>query len=114
MLDYNKYIFFSFLLKIQLGEELLAAGDLEAGVEHLGQAVAVCGQTQQLLSVRVYYKLVNYLKVTVNVTVVDLITAGKVIRIYSLHMTVDHCNEINYFHFSIVAILCFLKKKLFS
>lgn len=37
--------------QIQLGEELLAAGDLEAGVEHLGQAVAVCGQTQQLLSV---------------------------------------------------------------
>ncbi|KAI8433528.1 hypothetical protein MSG28_015557 [Choristoneura fumiferana] len=26
-------------------------GDLEAGVEHLGQAVAVCGQTQQLLGV---------------------------------------------------------------
>lgn len=40
-----------FLQQIQLGEELLAAGDLEAGVEHLGQAVAVCGQTQQLLSV---------------------------------------------------------------
>lgn len=40
-----------FLQQIQLGEELLSAGDLEAGVEHLGQAVAVCGQTQQLLSV---------------------------------------------------------------
>ncbi|CAK1549190.1 unnamed protein product [Leptosia nina] len=40
-----------FLQQIQLGEELLAAGNLEAGVEHLGQAVAVCGQTQQLLSV---------------------------------------------------------------
>ncbi|XP_004923115.1 mitochondrial import receptor subunit TOM20 homolog [Bombyx mandarina] len=40
-----------FLQQIQLGEELLAAGDLEAGVEHLGQAVAVCGQTEQLLSV---------------------------------------------------------------
>ncbi|XP_026483999.1 mitochondrial import receptor subunit TOM20 homolog [Vanessa tameamea] len=40
-----------FLQQIQLGEELLAAGDLEAGVEHLGQAVAVCGQTQQLLGV---------------------------------------------------------------
>ncbi|PZC82894.1 hypothetical protein B5X24_HaOG209337 [Helicoverpa armigera] len=37
-------------LMIQLGEELLAAGDFEAGVEHLGQAVAVCGQTQELLS----------------------------------------------------------------
>lgn len=40
-------------IQIQLGEELLAAGDLEAGVEHLGQAVAVCGQTQQLLSVSI-------------------------------------------------------------
>lgn len=40
-----------FLQQIQLGEELLSAGDLEAGVEHLGQAVTVCGQTQQLLSV---------------------------------------------------------------
>ncbi|CAG9572945.1 unnamed protein product [Danaus chrysippus] len=40
-----------FLREIQLGEELVAAGELEAGVEHLGQAVAVCGQTQQLLSV---------------------------------------------------------------
>ncbi|KAL4707095.1 hypothetical protein ACJJTC_011421 [Scirpophaga incertulas] len=40
-----------FLQQIQLGEELLAAGNLEAGVEHLGQAVTVCGQTQQLLSV---------------------------------------------------------------
>ncbi|CAB3232552.1 unnamed protein product [Arctia plantaginis] len=40
-----------FLQQIQLGEELLAAGDLEAGVEHLCQAVAVCGQTQQLLSI---------------------------------------------------------------
>ncbi|KAJ8706083.1 hypothetical protein PYW07_010860 [Mythimna separata] len=40
-----------FLQQIQLGEELLAAGDMEAGVEHLGQAVAVCGQPQHLLSV---------------------------------------------------------------
>lgn len=40
-----------FIQQIQLSEELLAAGDLEAGVEHMGQAVAVCGQTQQLLSV---------------------------------------------------------------
>lgn len=45
-----------FLLQIQLGEELLAAGELEAGVEHLGQAVAVCGQTQQLLSVSIFVK----------------------------------------------------------
>lgn len=40
-----------FLQQVQLGEELLAAGDLEAGVEHLGQAVTVCGQSQQLLNV---------------------------------------------------------------
>jgi import receptor subunit TOM20 len=34
-----------------LGEELLARGDLEGGVEHLGNAVAVCGQPNQLLQV---------------------------------------------------------------
>lgn len=40
-----------FLNQVQLGEELLAAGDLENGVEHLGNAVAVCGQPNQLLQV---------------------------------------------------------------
>lgn len=40
-----------FLQEIQLGELLLANGDLEEGVEHLGNAVSVCGQPQQLLSV---------------------------------------------------------------
>jgi len=40
-----------FLQEVQLGEELLAAGDLENGVEHLGNAVAVCGQPNQLLQV---------------------------------------------------------------
>ena len=38
-------------LKVQLGEELLGQGDEEGGVEHLGNAVAVCGQPQQLLQV---------------------------------------------------------------
>ncbi|XP_026743504.1 mitochondrial import receptor subunit TOM20 homolog [Trichoplusia ni] len=50
MSDYQAMQSF-FIQQIQLGEELLAAGDLEAGVEHLGQAVAVCGQTQNLLGV---------------------------------------------------------------
>lgn len=50
ILSFTRTIFYLHF-QIQLGEELLAAGDLEAGVEHLGQAVAVCGQTQQLLSV---------------------------------------------------------------
>lgn len=36
---------------MQLGEELLAQGDIEEGVEHLSNAVAVCGQPQQLLQV---------------------------------------------------------------
>lgn len=36
---------------MQLGEELLGQGDEEGGVEHLGNAVAVCGQPQQLLQV---------------------------------------------------------------
>lgn len=40
-----------FLQEIQLGEELLAAGDLENGVDHLGNAVAVCGQPNDLLQV---------------------------------------------------------------
>jgi len=40
-----------FLREVQLGEELLAMGDIELGVEHLSNAVAVCGQPQQLLQV---------------------------------------------------------------
>lgn len=40
-----------FIHEVQMGEELLAQGDVENGVEHLGSAVAVCGQPQQLLQV---------------------------------------------------------------
>jgi len=40
-----------FIREVQLGEELLAAGDIENGIEHLSNAVAVCGQPQQLLQV---------------------------------------------------------------
>ncbi|XP_054456202.1 translocase of outer mitochondrial membrane 20 [Anoplopoma fimbria] len=40
-----------FLEEIQLGEELLSQGDFENGVEHLTNAIAVCGQPQQLLQV---------------------------------------------------------------
>jgi len=40
-----------FLQEVQLGEELLAAGDISNGVEHLALAVAVCGQPHSLLSV---------------------------------------------------------------
>ncbi|XP_012277595.1 mitochondrial import receptor subunit TOM20 homolog B [Orussus abietinus] len=40
-----------FLQEVQLGEEMLSCGDLEGGVEHLSNAVAVCGQPQQLLQV---------------------------------------------------------------
>lgn len=36
---------------MQLGEELLGQGDIEGGVEHLGNAVAVCGRPNQLLKV---------------------------------------------------------------
>jgi import receptor subunit TOM20 len=39
------------LFQVQLGEELLAQGDLVNGVEHLSLAVAVCGQPHALLSV---------------------------------------------------------------
>lgn len=40
-----------FLEEIQKGEELLGEGKFEEGVEHLTNAVAVCGQPQQLLQV---------------------------------------------------------------
>ena len=40
-----------FLQEVQLGEELLATGDIQNGVEHLSLAVAVCGQPHSLLSV---------------------------------------------------------------
>ena len=40
-----------FLQEVQLGEQLLAQGDLEQGVEHLSLAVAVCGQPHSLLGV---------------------------------------------------------------
>ncbi|KAL8622826.1 hypothetical protein ACOMHN_026947 [Nucella lapillus] len=40
-----------FLENVSQGEELLARGDIEGGVEHLSTAVAVCGQPQQLLQV---------------------------------------------------------------
>ncbi|XP_052051475.1 mitochondrial import receptor subunit TOM20 homolog [Apodemus sylvaticus] len=38
-----------FLEEIQLGEELLAQGDYEKGVDHLTNAITVCGQPQQPL-----------------------------------------------------------------
>ncbi|KAF3708411.1 Mitochondrial import receptor subunit TOM20 -like protein [Channa argus] len=40
-----------FLEEIQLGEELLSQGEVEKGVDHLTNAIAVCGQPQQLLQV---------------------------------------------------------------
>jgi len=40
-----------FLQEVQLGEQLLAQGDIEQGVEHLSLAVAVCGQPHALLGV---------------------------------------------------------------
>ncbi|XP_044736139.1 mitochondrial import receptor subunit TOM20 homolog [Chrysoperla carnea] len=40
-----------FLQEVQLGEEMLATGELEQGVEHLANAVAYCGQPHQLLQV---------------------------------------------------------------
>uniref|UniRef100_UPI00398EE1DB mitochondrial import receptor subunit TOM20 homolog n=1 Tax=Pristiophorus japonicus TaxID=55135 RepID=UPI00398EE1DB len=40
-----------FLEEIQLGEEFLSQGDYEIGVTHLSNAIAICGQPQQLLQV---------------------------------------------------------------
>ncbi len=49
--DFTKIFMILLQIKVQLGEELLAQGDIEEGVEHLSNAVAVCGQPQQLLQV---------------------------------------------------------------
>ncbi|XKL59651.1 hypothetical protein PGB90_000667 [Kerria lacca] len=40
-----------FLQQIQLGEELLGQGKIDECVEHIANAVSVCGQPQQLLNV---------------------------------------------------------------
>lgn len=40
-----------FLQELHLGEDMLSMGDIETGSEHLSNAVAVCGQPQQLLDV---------------------------------------------------------------
>ncbi|XP_059622375.1 mitochondrial import receptor subunit TOM20 homolog [Phlebotomus argentipes] len=40
-----------FLQEIQLGEMLISNGQIEQGVEHLANAVVVCGQPTQLLQV---------------------------------------------------------------
>ncbi|SPP87363.1 mitochondrial import receptor subunit TOM20 homolog B [Drosophila guanche] len=40
-----------FLQEIQLGETLIARGDYETGVEHLANAIVVCGQPARLLQV---------------------------------------------------------------
>jgi len=59
-----------FLQEVQLGEELLASGDIQNGVEHLSLAVAVCGQPHSLLSVlqqtlppQIYHLLLQNLEV---------------------------------------------------
>jgi len=59
-----------FLQEVQLGEELLATGDIQNGVEHLSLAVAVCGQPHSLLSVlqqtlppQIYHLLLQNLEV---------------------------------------------------
>lgn len=39
------------MLQIQLGEELLVQGKIDECVEHIANAVSVCGQPQQLLNV---------------------------------------------------------------
>ncbi|XP_067611832.1 mitochondrial import receptor subunit TOM20 homolog [Pseudorca crassidens] len=40
-----------FLKEIQLSKELLAQGEYEKGVDHLTNAIAVCGHPQRLLQV---------------------------------------------------------------
>ncbi|XP_059484284.1 mitochondrial import receptor subunit TOM20 homolog [Neocloeon triangulifer] len=62
-----------FIQEVQLGEELLGQGDVEGGVEHLANAVSVCGQPQQLLQVlqqtlppQVFYLLMQQLPAVMN------------------------------------------------
>uniref|UniRef100_A0A914UJZ0 Mitochondrial import receptor subunit TOM20 n=1 Tax=Plectus sambesii TaxID=2011161 RepID=A0A914UJZ0_9BILA len=57
-----------FLQEVQLGEELLSEGDTEGGVEHLANAITMCGQPQQLLQIfqqtlppQVYARLIETL-----------------------------------------------------
>uniref|UniRef100_A0A1I7TFE1 Mitochondrial import receptor subunit TOM20 homolog n=1 Tax=Caenorhabditis tropicalis TaxID=1561998 RepID=A0A1I7TFE1_9PELO len=40
-----------FLQEVQLGEELMAAGNIEEGAVHIANAVMLCGESQQLLSI---------------------------------------------------------------
>lgn len=47
---YN-YAFRFFLQEIQLGEELIQSGHTELAVEHLANAIYVCGQPAQLLQI---------------------------------------------------------------
>lgn len=47
----NFFSFRYFLHEIQMGEALISQGDINNGVEHLANAVIVCGQPTQLLQV---------------------------------------------------------------
>ncbi|CAB3397387.1 unnamed protein product [Caenorhabditis bovis] len=40
-----------FLQEVQLGEELMGAGNTEQGAIHIANAVMLCGQSQQLLAI---------------------------------------------------------------
>uniref|UniRef100_A0A0M3I7Y4 Mitochondrial import receptor subunit TOM20 homolog n=1 Tax=Ascaris lumbricoides TaxID=6252 RepID=A0A0M3I7Y4_ASCLU len=40
-----------FLQEVQLGEEMMAEGNLDEGTEHLCNAITMCGQPQQLLQI---------------------------------------------------------------
>jgi len=58
-----------FFQTVQQGEELLATGDIQNGVEHLALAVAVCGQPHSLLGVfqstlppQIYHLLLQHLE----------------------------------------------------
>lgn len=59
-----------FMNEVRLGDELLAYGNIEGAVEHLANAIAVCGQPEQLLQVlqktlppQVYHFLVQRIPV---------------------------------------------------
>lgn len=82
-----------FLQEVQLGEEMLANGELEQGVEHLANAVAVCGQPHQLLQVILPIFLLNsYFRVSY---------PTRVLTVYICYdgakQTPDSCNDCFYY-----------------
>jgi import receptor subunit TOM20 len=42
-----------YLSEVELGEDFLSQGEVDAAIEHLGSAIAVCEQPQQILQLQI-------------------------------------------------------------